>query len=109
MNRDTRKRQDGVHEMVFTMQSASERDDWMKYFPHPIPPHHQAVIRWENDMTVVMSVEARADAASQAAENVTVNLSALSEPELQQRAAEKGLPTKGKSKGQLVGALAEKK
>lgn len=103
MERDTRKRDDGVQEMTFKMQATSERDDWLKYFPWPIPPGHQITYRWLADqMTLAVSVEVKPDAESKRVAAATQDLSQLSEAELQTMAAEKGIDVKGKKKRQLV-------
>lgn len=106
MNRDTRKRDDGVQEMTFTMQSTSERDDWLKYFPWPLPPGHYLNFAWLADqMTLAISVEVMPDPESKRVAAATKDLSQLSEAEIQTQAAERGIDVKGKKKRQLVEEL----
>ena len=111
MNRSIRFNETtGAHEMVFDMQSVSERDgDWLKVYPWPIPAGMSGTYYWESDMRLVVpGATPRPDAASKKAVAETVNLHKLSEPELQEQAAKAGIDPKGKKKGQLVGALLEK-
>jgi hypothetical protein len=109
MNRELHKNPEtGYIDEVRKAQGAGERDEMLQQFPWPKPATHHPDYVWLDEMTVKLTMVPNPDAASNATISAAADLSKLSEPELQEKAAVAGIDPKGKKKGQLVTALVEK-
>jgi hypothetical protein len=109
MNRDLHKNAEtGYIDEVRKAQSAGERDEMLQQFPWPKTSTHHLDYVWLDEMTVKLMMVPNPDAASKATISASADLAKLSEPELQEKAAQAGIDPKGKKKGQLVNALVEK-
>lgn len=46
--------EEGHDELVITMSSVSERDQYLKVYPNPMPSTHELAYHWEDDMHLVV-------------------------------------------------------
>jgi hypothetical protein len=109
MNRETRKAQGTPFlAMQFQLQSSTERDEWLKSFPAPLPRHYALTYTWRDDNVLELCViptgeQPPAEAAA------ADELEKLELPDLKAKAAELGVKVYPKaSKKQIATQIAEK-
>lgn len=122
MERDVKKIDQSHNEITFKMQGTTERDAWLRTFPHPLPSTHKLAYEWPDDMTLVVRPEpiatpsagegshgpSPADVANVPAPADVAALEGKTIADLQTLAAEKGVILKsGMSKAQIVAAIGD--
>lgn len=107
MDRETKKSESsGFDDMKFKLASLSERDEWLRTFPNPLPESHELRYHWVDDMNLVIGVHVKSDPKAKETHKAVTDLSGLSLPELQTAAAERGIDVpKGATKHAIAAAI----
>jgi hypothetical protein len=112
MERRSTRTSQSHNQAIFTMQASSERDEWQRTFPDPMPVGYELSYRWEG---MALIVEPRLASAPPRETSTTApdaseleRLQSLSVADLVTLGAERGCKlSRTMSKAQMAGAILE--